>query len=106
MKTLTTATPIDLNAMTVAELDVRDAVLMSRFWAVHTLGLPYPRLNATMLAEVMGVSVRVVKYRCLQGTMPFPIEAVDDHGWERQYFASRADVLAWLAERDEQVVAA
>ncbi len=95
-----TTTPIDLDAMTIAELDTRDAALMQRFWGPRRLDLPYPRLNTTMMARAMGITRGAVLQRCTRGTMPFPVTGEQETGYASvQYFADRADVEVWAAER-------
>lgn len=80
------------------------AELLERFWRLHTpdtLDLPYPRLNTTMMARAMGITRGAVLQRCERGTMPFPItREQQETGYASvQYFAERAEVDAWAAER-------
>jgi len=77
------------------------ARLLRSFWQLHTLDLPYPRLNTTMMARAMGITRGAVLQRCARGTMPFPVtgEQQETGYTSVQYFAERADVDAWAAER-------
>ncbi len=82
----------------IASLD--RARLLRSFWRIHTLDLPYPRLNTTMMARVMGITRGAVLQRCARGTMPFPVTGERENGDAFvQYFAERAEVEAWAAER-------
>ncbi len=83
----------------IASLD--RARLLRSFWRIHTLDLPYPRLNTTMMARAMGITRGAVLQRCARGTMPFPVtEEQQETGYTSvKYFADRADVDAWAATR-------